>query len=367
MWQEVSLHVSEHVNSLKEIENHFTGTQEQIIKSLSLVSASISSAGAIFIVTSYILFPSLRSFGFQLILMLVIADFVRTFSYFLIVNYQGAYGQAPAVLVTFGELASVFWVSSIAFVIRNNIYLRHDSLSNGRSHRWRYHAFCWGSSLFLTALPFSTGDHECSGALWCWISFDTTMGAVWAVACYFVPVLLVLIYLIYVYYKSWRSLKFQQAFQASYRENLDKKSPGSIRYHLIQRPRIYIYPAIFFLCITCSALDRILKLTLNTRYFFLVLFALGAINLQGFLNAITYVCTPAVRSEWSGLLCITKNEVANDYHRLEEDRDDAHLTGIGDGSGDRHNRAATVTDSYLVASSMCSEEYRMGCENSSAV
>jgi len=141
MLQDVSLPVSERTNSHREIEIHLTDTQQQIIKSLSLVSASISAVGAIFIVISYLLFPRLRSFAFQMILMLVIADLVRTFSYFLIVNDQGEFGQAPAVLMTFGELASVFWVSSIAFII-HNIYLMQDSFSIARNYRWRYHAYC---------------------------------------------------------------------------------------------------------------------------------------------------------------------------------------------------------------------------------
>jgi len=355
-----SLFSPERIDSLGEEQINFTDIEQLIFRSVSLVSATISTVGVIFIVISYIIFPRLRSFSFEIVLMLAMADVVGSSSYFFLVDNYGGYDQVEvhAILITFSKLSSLFWVGSIAFLI-HMIYLWENSSSISHKQRWKYHMFSWGSSILFTALPFSTEVNKCRGSMWCWIALDTILSWIWALTCYFIPLLIILVYLLFVYYKTWRILRLRESFSKSQKEKLFPQSGLSPRHQVIIDTRIWIYPAIFFITIICSTLDRIWQLALEKRHFSLFLLSMVAINIQGFLNAMVYGSTKAVRSEWQALLCCRNKKVINDNFFKEEKVDDSPAS-IGDKTGD-------TMSTYMVASSMYSEESKVNsCSGSSA-
>lgn len=308
-----SQYVIELTESLSNItRNDFSKNELQVVHCVSKVFAGISIMGSIVIMASYIKFPVLRSFLFELVLMVVISDFFNASSWFLPANYI----PANCVFMTFGELSSVFWIGSIAYTI-NKIFLRKDDVTIEKN-RWKYHVFCWGSAVIFSLLPLSTDDYEGNNGLWCWISTGTSTGVAWAFICYYVPVWLIFFYLSTVYYKIWRFLNLRSTLRREFlmtcRENTLHER-WKIDHPFVTRARIAIYPTVFFLTTICTSIDRMLLVIEGKRNFFLVILSVITINFQGFANAFAYGFNAALRAEWSW--CFRRRESANVGLKLE--------------------------------------------------
>jgi len=315
----------------------FPYTQQDVIFTCGAATAGVSIVGSTFIILSYISFPRLRSFAFELILMISVSNFLSALSYIITPKVNPLLCEAEAVLMTFSELASIFWVGSIAFTI-NRIFLCDDGLSLDKTHRMKYHLFCWGISLFMCVLPFTTQSYESKSDTWCWITFRTTSGKIWAFVSYYIPVLVILSYLIHVYYKFWKVLN--RISQVDERESL-------FNTRLVTQTRMAVYPTIFFFTIICACLDRVFEIVFGKRSFCLALLHIITINLGGFANAIVYGLTTSVRLEWVACCCPRfDNQDAPDYYVHFEDE-------VG---GESVNRYTAGSDSTYVRESVYSED-----------
>jgi len=315
----------------------FAYDQQDIIFTCGAATAGVSIAGSTFIILSYISFPRLRSFAFELILMISISNFLCALSYIITPMVSPVLCEAEAVLMTFSELASIFWVGSIAFTI-NRIFLCDDSLSLEKTHRKKYHIFCWGISLFMCLLPFTTHSYETKSDTWCWITFSTTPGKIWAFVSYYIPVLVILWYLVHVYYKFWKVLN----------RIAPVDEPESLfNTRLVTQTRMAVYPTIFFFTIICACLDRVFEIVSGRRSFCLALLHIVTINLGGFANAIVYGLTTAVRMEWVACCC----------PRLEhQDTLDYYVHFEDENRSESKKRNTAASDSTYVRESLCSED-----------
>jgi len=289
----------------------FSQSEAELIAQLGTGIAAVSVVGSLFIIVSYMKFPKLRSFAFELILMVAISDFLRACAYILSPLIDPYFCRTQAAIMRFSETASILWVGSIAFTVHRTL-LKDNSVSLGRRIKVKYHIFCWGISCVFTLLPFTTGDYESSDVVFCWVTNQTISGVLWAVACYYVPVWLVLCYLIYVYSKVWWMLKLRPLVKAG---AIDSKKP---KYRLITQKRMAMYPASFFLAIAFTTLNRVYQLILKKQNFYLVLFHVVASNLQGLLNSLVYGFTTAVRIEWIAYYC-PRRRVVDCYVSFNED------------------------------------------------
>jgi len=321
----------------------FSDDQQDIIYSFGAATAGVSILGSTFIIISYISFPRLRSFAFELILMVALSDFLKALSFILTPMVCPSLCEAQALLLTFSEIASIFWIGSIAFTI-NRIFSCEDiSLEN--THRMKYHFVCWGTSIVMTMLPLTTHSYEVTSETWCWITFDTSIGKTWAFVCYYIPVWLILYYLVRVYYKFWIVLK-------NSRINSDIKIlPNTL---LVTETRMAVYPTIFFFTIICACLDRMFELVSGRRQFCLVLMHIITINLGGLANAIVYGLTKSVWLEWIAYCC---PNVKHQGGRLD------HYVCFEDANRSESTARNTSTDSTYLRASINSEDLFPGIRN----
>jgi len=310
-----------------------------MISSVAACVAGVSLMGSLFIIISYFTFPSLRSFAFKLILMVSISDFLREVSYLLSSSISSSLCYPQAVLMTFGEVASILWVGSIAYTI-HRIFLWDKRLSIETTHLVRYHIFCWGLALILMILPFTTNDYEKDDPLWCWITFDTSTGVAWAFVCYYIPVCLILFYLMFVYTKVWLLLKS---------EDIVRENTGRPKHQLVTQTRMAIYPTVFFSTIIFAFIDRSYELVRGKRNFYLAMFHAITINLQGLMNALVYGFTTAVRMEWLACFCPQLRAHTEDiqYISLQDEEAAENLRraqGVTDASDSTYARLTEYSD-----------------------
>jgi len=330
----------------------FPGSEDDVIAQLGAGIAIVSMIGSTFIIISYINFPRLRYFAFELILMVAIADFLRAFSYILTPRLDPSFCRPQALLMTFSELASILWVGSIAFTI-HRIFLKEDfSIEN--THHLKYHFFCWGVSLVATVLPLITHDYDTENPLWCWIKFDKDRkyGIMWGLVCYYVPCWVVLFYLAHVYIKVWRILKARPIVR-------NRNSPKNPKHHLVTQTRMAVYPTIFFFTIICCSIDRLYQWAHEgDRNYYLAVLDVVTINLQGFINSLVYGCTSAVRMEWMACFCpkLTNNGASDHYVCFDEEKRETSIT--------RNTGLTTATESTYLRCSMNSDGQPVDSYNS---
>lgn len=281
---------------INSTSSYFSNDEEELIAQLGAGIASASILGSLFIIVSYVKFPKLRSFAFELILMVAISDFFGACAYILSPLIDPYFCKPQAALMRFSETASIFWIGSIAYTVHHTL-IRNKPFSLGRRIKAKYHIFCWGMSCVFTFLPFTTGDYDSRYVVLCWMTNLTLSGEIWAIACYNIPVWSVLFYLIWVYSKVWWILKARPLLRAG---AIDTKKP---KYRLITQKRISMYPAIFFLAIGFTTLNRVRQLLRKEQNFYLSLLQVVTTNLQGFLNSLVYGFTTAVRIEWIAYCC----------------------------------------------------------------
>jgi hypothetical protein len=333
----VSVETTSPLISTEDTNYDFTDSQVQMITDFAAGFAGASLAGSLFIIVSYISFPRLRSFAFELILMVSISDFLRACSYVLSAPLDNSLCYPQAALMTFSEVASILWVGSIAFTI-HRIFIWDECLSINTTHHERYHLFCWGMAIVLMVLPFITKDYEKDDPLWCWITFDTTSGVALALVCYYIPVWLVLCYLMFVYHKVWWVLKS---------EPIVRQNSGKPKHQLVTQTRMAIYPTVFFFTVIFACIDRVYELALHKRNFVLALLHAITINSQGLINSFVYGFTTAVRMEWVACFCpkVNTHGVNDRYIHFEDEK--TRKKGETDATESTYSRMSICSDDQI--------------------
>jgi len=293
-------------NESEAIISPFDSTQDDLsdkdlVAQLGVILAAISLLSSLLVMASYIKFTRLRSFAFELILMVAISDFFRDCSFILTPSLDPNLCLPQAVLMSLGETSSIFWVFSIAFTIHRTI-LREDCWAVG-TQRWKYHVACWGLSILLTLLPFITHDYDKCDKFWCWIKYTSTWGLIMGFICYYGPVWLIVSYLIWVYSKVWRMLAARPVCSRDSRR---------LKHRFITQKRMAIYPTIFLFAIIFPSIDRVYLMITHRRSNYLAMLHIISSCLQGLLNSFVYGFTTAVRLEWIAYCCPNR-EVKDRY------------------------------------------------------
>jgi len=331
---------SNNLNLTKLPDEYFTSFQGELLTSLCIVFAGISLVGSLFIIVSYVTFPRLRSFAFELVLMVSLADVINSCAYIITPSIAPSLCKPQAVLTTFSDLASLLWVGSIAFTI-HRIFLHEHSFSLEKTHHLKYQSFCWGVPLVMTMFPFITDDYDTSDTLWCWIKYSES-GIIWGLVCYYIPGWFILLYLGYVYGKVWRIIKLQPIN----RESLIDSERAN--HQLVTQTRMAVYPAIFLFSIICASFDRFYELANGRRNFNLALLNIMTCNLQGLFNSLVYGFTNAVRLEWVACCCpklSTNNEIGH-YVCFEDEKrvDTSRGPGLTQATDSSYVRCSTNSE-----------------------
>jgi len=271
--------------------SHFDETQTTVIRVVTLLSASLSVFGALFIIASYLLFSRLRTFPFKLIVFLSAADLFAASAYILGLagDKQGMVCSTAfncyftACLSQYFDVATFLWTSIVAY----NIYL---VLVKGAGREiemyevW-YHGVCWGVSFVLMmAVAFSGGYGD--AGLWCWVkpSYPLTQ-----FFCYYLVLIMAFV--------------FQAVILASVVLHVRSDPSSTVSANRVTM-RLLSYLLVFFLVRCWSVFDRINDAASGGQ----VVFGLSLLHsffspLQGFCNALVYgLTTASVSDEWRTLV-----------------------------------------------------------------
>eukprot|EP00467_Chlorarachnion_reptans_P019472 CAMPEP_0114517478 /NCGR_PEP_ID=MMETSP0109-20121206/17915_1 /TAXON_ID=29199 /ORGANISM="Chlorarachnion reptans, Strain CCCM449" /LENGTH=365 /DNA_ID=CAMNT_0001698001 /DNA_START=9 /DNA_END=1106 /DNA_ORIENTATION=+ len=289
----------------------FTDQQEDNIAILSIFFSAISFCGSSFIVLTYLRYPVLRTFIFQLVVWISASDIVYS-----IANGIGNPGDgsdacyAQAVLIQFFGLSSAFWTACIAYTV-DRVFLKGYTIDQAQELKQVFHFIVWGVSAFLTILPATTGNYGQSAG-WCWIDVrsNAAAGTAWRFVCFYIPLWTVAAYNLSVYSRVRRAL----ADAAGHGEANVK--------NIRQLQRMVYYPLVLVVCYIFGTISRIQQIFGPPVYGLVILHTIG-MSSQGTLNAIVYGLTPSVRKTVFGST-VTEDEPAVDepIGRLEE-KDDA--------------------------------------------
>jgi len=311
MVQSFEDYVSANTFAPTPIPTTFSIDELYIIHLSGVATAVLNIVGFTFIFVSYICLPRLRSFPFQLILMSSLSLLFGALSY-LLSYIVGTMCEVSAWLSTFSGLATALWVSSIAFTINRVLNGEDGFLQDKTKHKTCY-IYCWGIPLLISTLPFSTRSYDTESEAWCWITLGTTEGKIWAILSWYIPVWVMLLYIIRVYWKAYKIIQ-------SLRLDGEMTNPPNIL--LITQTSIMVYPPIFFLTASCSCFDLVFTQLVSKQKFVWELLKVISWNLPGFLIALVFGLTQAVRMEWIACFCPRldhKNSGLCQYQRFDEE------------------------------------------------
>lgn len=270
--------------------------QLQILYYIVAFCAVLSMLGCMFIWIVYWYFTHLRAFSFKLVLYLSISDFFHSlgnfYTAFLLPRQtHQAFCYAQAVLDTYFTLSSVLWTSIIAYSLYLVVIRETASIS---SMERRFHLFCWLSPMVVTLLPLLTDGYGPS-PWWCWIKITEEnyyIDQIWRGVCLYIPLWCVIVFNFYVYI---RLIEFIYSMR-------DYTQDRMYRLKLIGKLRLY--PVVLLVCYLFATCNRMLEFLLAKEGPSFWIAMMGAVisNLSGFINALVYGFTPAVRSAISNCL-----------------------------------------------------------------
>jgi hypothetical protein len=91
----------------------FSSANDDILAVISKFCSTLSFIGSSFIIASYLKFPALRKFSFELVMWLSVADIIFCMAAFLGDQHDGSLGcYIQALCAQFGSTSSVLWCVS---------------------------------------------------------------------------------------------------------------------------------------------------------------------------------------------------------------------------------------------------------------
>ena len=263
----------------------------KIIKTVALISSTLSFIGSLFIVVSWMLFARLRTFPFRLVLYLSIADIGNSLATILAIAEKGMDEPNGCVktsvlcsisgfLMQFFEVASFFWILNISI----NLYLILVKKVGNAIFGFEktYHLLAWGVPLILAVIPVFLDAYGDAGS-WCWIKEQ------------FPALRMVLLYCPLIIIMIAASVNFGQSSL-----NIRHGSGKAARMESNRiKFRLHLYIVVFVLVNFFSILNRIHGLVeIDNPNFTLHLLQALVSPLQGFANAVIYGLNKAVVSHY---------------------------------------------------------------------
>mmetsp|Transcript_21424 Transcript_21424/g.49887 ORF Transcript_21424/g.49887 Transcript_21424/m.49887 type:complete len:371 (-) Transcript_21424:91-1203(-) len=276
-----------------------------VFQTLNAVSSLLSIAGSLLVIGIFLAFPQLRRYFARLVLYLAISDLWLCTS-FLMGEFQPPHYTKctiQSMLGIFFGLSSILWTVAIADSVRRIVMARDLTVES--RHEKRLHMAGWGLPLLALIVVFCSGSVAPSGMV-CWIE-NSTVGTVLRFATFYLPLWLSIAYSLWVYWcVSQRLTKLLEQVAVS---NADEYEGNAFDYQKdIDRQRMSLrlmmyLPLILVFCWSPSSVRRLLDVIFPQMGRSLLDYVcVFAGPLQGFLNALVYGSTPAVRDAMTGRL-----------------------------------------------------------------
>ncbi|CAJ1430432.1 unnamed protein product [Effrenium voratum] len=274
-----------------------------VFRWLNTVSSALSVAGCLVVIGAFLAFPALRRYFARLVLYLAISDLWLCTS-FLMGEFESPHYTKctiQSMLGIFFGLSSVLWTVAIADSIRR-IVMAQDLTVESR-HEKRLHILAWGLPLLSVFAVLLLGAQGQSGMV-CWIE-NSALGTVLRLATFYLPLWLAIAYSLWVYWCV--SQRLSQLLEQASSSNADEYEGTAFEYHQdLERQRrslrmMMLLPLILVFCWSPSSIRRLLDVIFpNMQRSVLDYVCVFAGPLQGFLNAVVYGSTPAVRDALTG-------------------------------------------------------------------
>lgn len=276
-----------------------------VFQTLNAISSVLSIAGSLLVIGVFIAFPQLRRYFARLVLYLAISDLWLCTSFLMGEFHRPHYTKCTiqALLGVFFGLSSILWTVAIADSVRRIVMARDLTVES--RHEKRLHIVGWGLPLLSLLAVLGSGSAAPSGMV-CWIE-NTTLGTILRFTTFYLPLWLAIAYSLWVYWcVSQRLRKLLEQVSVS---NADDYEGNAFDYQKdIDRQRrslrLMMYlPLILVFCWSPSSLRRLLDILFPQMGRSLLDYVcVFAGPLQGFLNALVYGATPAVRDAMTGRL-----------------------------------------------------------------
>eukprot|EP01083_Nonionella_stella_P275613 936184_1 len=314
---------------LADNQHEYSDKQIDSLVAVNIFGATLSLIGALFIITNYCLFSSLRkNFAFKLILMIGISDLILAISNLMGAPDWGSTCYFQAILQQIGDISGILWVATVSWTINKLTQVTKLPTKQELNKLYRnMHIIIWIITLILTILPFTTKSYGVAGG-WCWIKGYENVDIMWRYLCFYVPLWMAIIYMIIIYIKVWKRLHAiddiditendgdtdddieinnnnimdscetnamtssgDQYSSADMESKLKRKKNNTLQ-------RMKFYPLILIICYTFATIRRIIDWATEdqTPYFLAILHTFFA-AIPGFLNAIVYGLTKDVRTK----------------------------------------------------------------------
>lgn len=301
------------MSSMAVFEQTAVAGYEQV---LVLVSCVLSMLGAALVLSSYALWPELRTTPRQLLLFLSVADLLSALSYF-----YGAWKLftsntwdcvTQGAVSTFSNTSSFFWTVAIAiylyiFIVKSNQRLADSMLSY-------FHLISWGVPLAITiaAVSLKKIGYDASEVSvgWCWVSIQESDHVLWMLLTGKIWELLAYVTLPVLYILIKRHIHKAHAALSEYRPILSNNHPSYSLPSMADR-KLTLIPIIFIVLRIWSTIRFLLLLTNSQARQNPVLVTLHGIgnSFQGAANCIMFVlCTQPVRARLVAVLCCRRHD-----------------------------------------------------------
>ncbi|CAK9001947.1 G-protein coupled receptor 1 [Durusdinium trenchii] len=274
-----------------------------LFKTLNTVSSVLSILGCLLVIGAFLGFPALRRYFARLVLYLAISDLWLCTSFLMGEFERPHYTKCvvQSMLGIFFGLSSVLWTVAIADSIRRIVMARDLTVES--RHEKRLHIVSWGLPLLALGTVLLLGASGPSGMI-CWIE-NSALGTVLRLSTFYLPLWLAIAYSLWVYWCVSQRLSHLLDEVAS--SNADEYEGTAFEYHKdLERQRrslrlLMLLPLILVFCWSPSSLRRLLDVIfphMGRSVLDYVCVFTGP--LQGFLNALVYGSTPAVRDAITG-------------------------------------------------------------------
>ena len=155
---------------------------QETLTVINQVFSAFSVCGSAIIITSYVLFPSLRKFSYKLVLFLSLSDlFNQGSSFFGNPTDDKALCTIQALSIQFWSVASFLWTGAIAYVLRSTVIDKRTDIE--ASYR-KMHYIIWSLAGSSAIIP--SWKYEPTGA-WCWIEGANLEGKIMRFVFYYAP------------------------------------------------------------------------------------------------------------------------------------------------------------------------------------
>jgi len=162
------------------MHNHYHSLDkddQDLLGFISTASACIGVAGSCFIIFTYMIFKSSRSFGTKMVFCLSLADLLHGISWFPWA-FNDSLCTLQASISQFSSLSCYLWTLCIAWSIFLAHYKEHDIELIEEMIHW-YYGVCYLLPLLISIVPLFTesqyGSILSQEDNWCWISDDTDL------------------------------------------------------------------------------------------------------------------------------------------------------------------------------------------------